>query len=238
MKATLSNGKVTFTDTDGMYRTRELTAEERVIVESISHGDGQAVAWRYKLASDLQWQYAARKEILYGGYIIEPLYATPSQPSMGGAHAELLAIHDIVLDIAGCPPPTEADTFTVRGVKDMAALINRLVAANQLQEHDAVHPCAEGCEIAEVRGPNKACRDKSQCGYTTPSQDAIEQAIHEVAHSGMAAIKNGKVLTRADMEVSSQDADALLRRCAAHRDVLNAALLDEIDAYLATKGRT
>jgi len=49
MKASIHNNKVTFTDTDGMYWTRELTAEERAIVEAISHGDGQAVAQGWKL---------------------------------------------------------------------------------------------------------------------------------------------------------------------------------------------
>jgi len=34
MKAALHNNKVTFTDSDGQYRTRELTAEERAIIDA------------------------------------------------------------------------------------------------------------------------------------------------------------------------------------------------------------
>lgn len=42
--------------------------------------------------------------------------------------SELEQIHTICLNVADCPPIAESDTRTVRYVKDMAHLINRLSA--------------------------------------------------------------------------------------------------------------
>lgn len=41
-----------------------------------------------------------------------------------GSHAELLAIHNIGMCIAECPPITPDDTHTVRMVKEMAYRLN------------------------------------------------------------------------------------------------------------------
>ena len=47
-----------------------------------------------------------------------------SNDELGDCHAELLEIHKIIMCIAECPPITDTDTYTVRGVKEMAHRIN------------------------------------------------------------------------------------------------------------------
>lgn len=41
-------------------------------------------------------------------------------------HQELLKIHEIIMGIADCPPITDDDTYTVKGVKNMAYMINSM----------------------------------------------------------------------------------------------------------------
>ena len=40
------------------------------------------------------------------------------------AHSELIAIHRILMDVAGCPPIQERDTLTIRLLKDLCSLVN------------------------------------------------------------------------------------------------------------------
>lgn len=48
------------------------------------------------------------------------------QQCLESHHADLLTIHGIAQSVATCPPIVETDHRTVRYVKDMAWLINKL----------------------------------------------------------------------------------------------------------------
>lgn len=43
-------------------------------------------------------------------------------------HQDLLKIHEIVMCISECPPICESDSYTVKGVKSMAYLLNHVDA--------------------------------------------------------------------------------------------------------------
>ena len=61
-----------------------------------------------------------------------PAGGTPSawisKDDYDSLQSEIEQIHTICLNVADCPPIVESDTRTVRYVKDMAHLINRLSA--------------------------------------------------------------------------------------------------------------